>query len=88
MLTWRPDADAGPVSAPSAPFGLAPASPVDGPVPVASPIWRARDVNFSRTIAASTGSLPLAPNTAGKYSGWIRPSMMLASVTVSGPPRR
>src|SRR5436190_22244343 len=83
-----PDAGAGPASGPAAPFGLAPASPVDCPVPVATPIWRARDVNFSRTIAAATGLLPPAPNPAGEYSGCDRRSMRVASVTVGGPARR
>ena len=38
--------------------------------------------------SASSGWSPSGPNTAGKWAGWMRPSMTLASVTVSGPPRR
>ena len=56
--------------------------------PVALRTSSASAANFSRTTAASSFSSPLRPNTAGKKSGWILPTMMLASVTQSGPPRR
>ena len=38
--------------------------------------------------SSSSGWSPSGPNTAGKWAGWMRPSITLASVTVSGPPRR
>ena len=38
--------------------------------------------------ASSSGWSPSGPNTRGKWAGWMRPSMTLASVTVSGPPPR
>ena len=41
-----------------------------------------------RTTDASSGWSPDGPNTCGKWLGWMRPSMTLASVRVSGPPRR
>ena len=59
-----------------------------GVVPVAAPISAASAANPAATIPASSGWLPSAPNTCGKCAGWIRPSMTLASVTVSGPPAR
>ena len=57
-------------------------------LPVAFAISAASTANFSRTTAASSASSPRGPNTFGKYSGWIFPSITLQSVTVSGPPRR
>ena len=57
-------------------------------VPVLAVTSAARRANRSRTTSASRDSSPLGPNTAGKYSGWTRPSSTFASVTVSGPPRR
>ena len=53
-----------------------------------SPISAASAANFSRTICGSSGWSWLGPKIAGKYSGWSLPTMTLASVTVSGPPRR
>ena len=41
-----------------------------------------------RTSSSSIGWSPSGPNTRGKCPGWMRPSMTLASVTVSGPPAR
>ena len=56
--------------------------------PVALEMSAASAVNFARTVSASSASSPFGPNTFGKKRGWILPSMTLASVTVSGPPRR
>ncbi len=53
-----------------------------------SPMSRARAVKRSRTISASSGSSPRGPNTFGNRSGMSLPVIRLASVTVSGPPRR
>ena len=56
--------------------------------PVAASMSAARAANFSATTAASSGASPSGPNRLGKWRGWILPTMTLASVTVSGPPRR
>ncbi len=53
-----------------------------------SPISSASRAKPARTAAASSGSSPWGPKTEGKCAGWIRPSITLASVTVSGPSRR
>ena len=52
------------------------------------PMACASGVKPAATTAASIGSRPEGPNTAGKHSDRNRPSNRLASVTVSGPPRR
>ena len=44
--------------------------------------------NFSATTAASSRESASGPKMAGKCAGWILPTITLASVTVSGPPRR
>lgn len=57
-----------------------------------SPVLRAmaavRPANRRRTTSVSSGWSPAGPKTWGKVAGWIRPSITLASVTVSGPPLR
>ena len=63
-----------------------PSATSSGPRP--SPIRAARSANRARTTSASNGWSPSGPNTRGKYSGWMRPSITLASVTASGPPPR
>ena len=56
--------------------------------PVAAATSAARAANFSATTAPSSRSSPPGPKIAGKCAGWILPTCTLASVTVSGPPRR
>jgi hypothetical protein len=56
--------------------------------PVDFAISSASAANFSATTSASSGASPVGPKIAGKCRGWIFPTQTLASVTVSGPPRR
>jgi hypothetical protein len=51
-------------------------------------ISSASAANFATTPSRSSGWSAFGPNTRGKCSGWILPSITLQSVTVSGPPRR
>ena len=53
-----------------------------------SPISAASAANFSRTIVGVERLVLAGPKIAGKKSGCSLPSMTLASVTASGPPRR
>ena len=57
-------------------------------VPVARSISAASAANFARTTSRVERLVAAGPNTFGKNAGWILPSITLASVTVSGPPRR
>ena len=52
------------------------------------PICAANVPNCVPTMSASSAASPPGPNRCGKCAGCSRPSMTLASVTVSGPPRR
>ena len=67
-----------------------PAATCSGPrwPPVACSISRLSDANSDLVISVSGGWSPISPNTRGKCPAWMRPSSRLASVTVSGPPRR
>ncbi|CKQ02909.1 Uncharacterised protein [Mycobacterium tuberculosis] len=56
--------------------------------PVRAAMSAARSVKPRRTVPASSGWSPEGPNTDGKWVGWMRPSITLASVTHSGPPPR
>jgi hypothetical protein len=53
-----------------------------------SPIRAASSSNAARTAASSIGSFRPGPNTAGKNCPVSFPVITLASVIVSGPPRR
>lgn len=57
-------------------------------VPVSAAARAASSAKRARTTSASSGWSPSGPKTAGKWAGWMRPSITWASVTVSGPPRR
>ncbi len=63
---------------------MKPSATASGGLPISAPIA----ANFSRTIEASSGWSCRGPKIAGNRPGFSLPSMTLASVTVSGPPRR
>jgi len=52
------------------------------------PVRRATSSNLPVTASTLSDSSACGPNTRGKYFGWILPTITLASVTASGPPRR
>jgi hypothetical protein len=52
------------------------------------PVRCASSANRPTTASLLRGSFACGPNTLGKYFGWILPTITLASVTASGPPRR
>ncbi len=53
-----------------------------------SPISAASSAKALRTAASSSGLSWLGPKILGKLAARSLPTMTLASVTVSGPPRR